>query len=107
MCGITGLWDRTGTGDASAVIAMRDALSHRGPDAATAWQAAADQADSGMVSALFLDEEKVIEVAAKNSRLRWMQCCEPMPGLATPSSNGQSPDHHTRGWMTGALNLWA
>ncbi|HIA15929.1 MAG TPA: asparagine synthetase B, partial [Dehalococcoidia bacterium] len=32
MCGITGLWDRTGTGDASAVIAMRDALSHRGPD---------------------------------------------------------------------------
>jgi [acyl-carrier-protein] S-malonyltransferase len=32
-----------------------------------AMQAAADQADSGMVSALFLDEEKVIEVAAKTN----------------------------------------
>ena len=65
MCGIAGLYNFGGSGreQRDAVLAMRDAMSHRGPDDAGLWESP-DAKTLDQLRQVYLDMEGDLEAAS-------------------------------------------
>ena len=100
MCGITGIWQRSGSGDADElgrrVTRMADALRHRGPDDGQAW------VDAGSGMALGFRRLAIVDLSAAGR--------QPMPsasGRYTVVYNGEIYNAETlRPELTPAAGNW-